>query len=252
MSMTTPAIAPDMNAPQQSALSRVVNVFIAPNKAFLGLDRKASSWVVAWLITAVVSFAYIAVIDKKVGFDKVTETQIKMNQKAQDRLDKLTPEQKQQQIDLSTKITKGATYASPVLVLVIFVVIAAVLLGTFNFGFGASIRFGTMLAVVVFAYLPNLLKAVISMITLLAGADPEGWNIKNPIATNLGFLVDQSHAALYSLATSIDIFSLWIVVLMGIGVASVSKIKRGTAIGTMFGWYIVVCVVSAGFAGIFG
>lgn len=251
--MTTPAIAPDMNVPSQpSALSRIVNVFVAPSKAFVGLDRKASSMWVAFLLTVVVGYAYIAVMDKKVGFDKITETQIKMNAKAQDRLDKLPPEQRQQQIDLSTKITKGATYGSPVLALLVFVIIAGVLLATFNFGFGASIRFGTMLAVVIFAYLPNVLKALISMTTLLAGVDPDGWNVKNPIATNLGFLVDQSHSALYSLASSIDIFSLWIVVLMGIGVASVSKIKRGTAIATMFVWYAVVCVVAAGFAGIFG
>ena len=45
--MTTPALAPDMNVPPQpSPFQRVINTFIAPTKAFVGLDRGKNGW---WL-----------------------------------------------------------------------------------------------------------------------------------------------------------------------------------------------------------
>jgi Yip1 domain len=251
--MTSPAIAPDMNVPPQpSPIERVINVFIAPTKAFVGLQRKASSWWLPFLLIVIVSYAYVGVLDQKVGFDKISQNQIKQNQKAVDRLEKLTPEQRQQQYDLSAKITKYISYTSPVLALIIFAVIAGVLLATFNFGFGASIKFSTMFAVAVFAHLPNLLKAILTVVALMAGSDPDSFDIRNPIATNLGSVVGHGSGALYALASSIDIFSIWICVLMGIGIASVSKIKRGTALGVVFGWYVLISLVGVGWVAAFG
>src|ERR1051325_1398272 len=145
--MTTPAVSPHMNVPPQpSPFTRVLNVFIAPSKAFTGLDRNASSWWVPFLLIVVVSYAYVGMMDKKIGFDKVYENQIKINQKAQDNLEKAPPEQRQRQMEIGTKITKYASYGSPVLALIAFAVIAAILLATFNFGLGASIKFSTIWA----------------------------------------------------------------------------------------------------------
>jgi hypothetical protein len=251
--MTIPAISPEMNVPPQpSAVSRVINTFVSPSQAFVGLDRKASSWWLPFLLIVIVSFAYVGVMDKKIGFDKISENQIKLNPKAQDALDKLPADQRQQRIDLSTKITKGISYASPVLALIVFAVIAGVLLAAFNFGLGASIKFSTMWAITIFAHLPNLLKALITIAAMVAGMDPDGFDIRNPIATNLGAVVGHSSPALYSLASSIDLFSIWICLLTGIGVASVSKVKRGTAIGMVLGLYAVICLLAMGYSAVTG
>jgi len=251
--MTTPAIAPDMNVPPQpSPFSRVLNVFIAPSKAFVGLDRKASSWWLPYLLIVIVSYSYVGIMDTKIGFEKVYENQIKINQKAQDRLEKATPEQRQQQMDLGIKITKFASYGSPILALVVFAVIAGVLLATFNFGMGTSIKFSTMWAVTIFAHLPNLLKALLTIVALGAGMDPDGFDVNNPIATNPAALVGHSSPVLYSLASSIDVFSIWICIVTGIGIASVSKVKRGTAIGVVLGLYGVVILFGVAKAALLG
>jgi hypothetical protein len=76
--------------------------------------------------------------------------------------------------------------------------------------------------------------------------------LQNPVASNLGFLVDFSvHPALYALASSADIFTIWTTILIGIGFSCVSKAKRSTAIGVVLGWYILVTLLGAGIAAVF-
>lgn len=252
--MSTPAASPELNVPppQQSPVMRVVNVFVSPTKAFVGLERNASSWWLPFLLLIVVSYAYVGLMDKKIGFDKVSENQIKLNQKAVERLDKLSPEQRQQQMDLSAKITKYVSYGTPVLALIAFAVIAMVLLATFNFGMGASIKYSTIFAMTIFAHLPNVLKTVFICIAIAAGLDPDGFDVRNPIATNLGALVGHSSPVLNAVGSWVDIFTIWICILTGIGIASVSKVKRGTAIGVIFGWWVFLVLLSAGWTALFG
>lgn len=213
----------------------------------MDLKRK-SGWLVPFLLIAIVSVFFIWAVDTKIGFDKVTENQIKLNPKAMDRLDKLTPEQRQRQLNLSAKIAKYSSYASPVIALVVMLIIAGVYLGTFNFGMGAQLKFGTTLGVVMYAALPGVLKSLLAVVTLFAGIDPDGFMIQNPVATNLGALVDPTvHRTLFSLGTGLDVFTIWSLILTGIGFSCVSKVKRGAAMGVVFGWYIVYMLVAAGF-----
>jgi hypothetical protein len=50
---------------------------------------------------------------------------------------------------------------------------------------------------------------------------------------------------MYSLATGLDIFMIWTLVLTAIGFTCVSKIKTGTAYAVVFGWWIVLTVAGA-------
>ncbi len=244
-----PTPAPALE-PQPAGLSypaRIVNVFFAPSKTFTDLKRK-SGWLVPFLLIAMVSVFFVWAVDAKIGFDKVSENQIKMNPKAMDRFEKLSPQDRQKQLDLSAKITKYASYASPVFVLVIMLIISAVYLGTFNFGMGAQLKFGTTLAVVIYAGIPSVLKSLLAIVTLFAGVDPDGFMIQNPVATNLGALVDPTvHRTLFSIGSNLDIFAIWSLILTGIGFSCVTKVKRGPAMAVAFGWYLVYVLVAAGF-----
>jgi hypothetical protein len=51
---------------------------------------------------------------------------------------------------------------------------------------------------------------------------------------------------LYSLATAVDVFMIWTLVLTAIGFTCVSKVKSATAYGVAFGWWaILTLAVSA-------
>ena len=54
--------------------------------------------------------------------------------------------------------------------------------------------------------------------------DPEEFNLQNPLMFNVGaYLSPDSPAALRALGSSIDLFSLWIIVLLAIGVSSAAR-----------------------------
>jgi hypothetical protein len=44
----------------------------------------------------------------------------------------------------------------------------------------------------------------------------------------------------------IDIFVIWTLVLTAIGFTCVSKVKRGTALAIVFGWYVAFMVLIVG------
>jgi hypothetical protein len=250
--MTTPAIAPDMNVPPQpSPLSRIVNVFIAPTQAFAGLDKGKTGWWLAWLISTIVTLAFAFSVGKQVGWNQVVQNQIHNNQKMADQLEKAPPEQREKTAAMIGASFKFSFYGAPLLSLLITTILAAILLGTFNFGFGAAIRFKTMFAIVIYGFFPYVLHALISIVTLFAGVDPEGFRIENPAATNIAaFLGTGISPVIYRLASAIDIFNIWIIILLGIGVSMNSKVKRSNAILAVAVWYGLVILVQAGLAGL--
>jgi hypothetical protein len=229
-----------------SYAARIINVFFAPTKTFTDVKRK-SGWLVPFIIIAIFSLFFVWAVDTKIGFDKVTENQMKLNPKAMDRLESLSPEQRAKQLDMTAKITKYSSYGSPIVVLIVMLIIAAVYLGTFNFGLGAQLKFGTVLGVVMYAAIPGVLRTILAVATLFSGIDPDGFMMQNPVATNLGAFVDPTvHTTLYSIGSNLDIFAIWTLMLTGIGISCVSKVKRGTAIGVVFGWYLLYMLIAAG------
>ena len=234
-------------APTLSEGERLIDVFIAPSKTFCDLRRKAS-WFVPWLVLAVASWVFMGVVAQKVGFQQVTENEMRMVPKAQERMAQMPADRR----EIPVLITKASAFASPVLALVGYLIIAAVFMGTFNFVIGTEVPFSTSLAIVIYAQLPRIIRLVLAIISLFAGADPESFIFDNPVVSNPGFLVEAgAHPALYALASAFDIFTIWIIVLIGIGFACVSKVKRSTAIAVVFAWYALIILVKVGFTAAF-
>lgn len=244
---TATATPPLSSQPPLSEPARLMNVFVAPSKTFTDLNRKAN-WLAPFLIMTLLSFAYSYVISRQVTWKTVAENEIHSNPKAQERLEKLTPEQRDSNMALSLKITKGIGYVFPLLNLIWLLIVAAVLMATFNFGAGAEVKFSRALSVLMYASLPGLIKILIAIGVMYApGFDPEGFHIKNPVATNPGAFFDPINSRfLYTLGSSIDIFMIWVLVLTAIGFACISNVKRSTSMIIVFGWYIVFALGSAG------
>lgn len=257
--MSTPAtpstnplpVSADETTPALSEGERLTNVFIAPSKTFTDLKRKAG-WFVPWLVLAIVTVAFVGVAGYKVGFRQMMENEMRLNPKAQERISQIPPERRDAAMAVSVTITKVRFFLRPVFLLVVFLIYAAILLATFNFGMGTQVPFGTCLSIVVYAQLPIAIRSLLAIVALLAGADPEGFLIDNPIASNLGYFVDaSSHLVLYTLASAVDIFVIWTIVLTGIGFACVTKLKKATTIGTVFAWYALFILIIMGVVAVF-
>ena len=138
------------------------------------------------------------------------------------------------------------SYIFPTFTLLIWLLIALFLWATFKVGVGANVSYGTSLGIVVYSGLPLSLKVVLATLSVLAGMNPESFSFQNPLASNPGYFMNPTDGVfMYSLATGLDIFMIWTLVLTAIGFTCVSKIKTGTAYAVVFGWWIVLTVAGA-------
>jgi hypothetical protein len=247
--MSSAAVPPPQPEPL-SEVERVVDTFVAPSKAFTDLRRRAN-WLVPFLLLILATEALVFVAGKKVGFEKITENSLILQPKAAARLDQLSPDERARQLQKITSITSISSYMSPAIVLVFLLIVAAVLLASFNFGTGTQLTFNQCAAVVMYASLPGVIKSLLAILALAVGSG-ETFTFQNPLASNLSSLVDPSSHFLYSIAINADLFTLWTLVLTGLGFACLTKLKRGTCMGIVFGWWVVwvlgVSGISAAFA----
>ncbi|HZU30258.1 MAG TPA: YIP1 family protein, partial [Candidatus Angelobacter sp.] len=164
---------------------------------------------------------------------------------------RLTPEQRAQNTAIRVAFTKGTFYASPLLSLLFGIITAAVLLAIFNFILGAEVTFSRALAVTFYSGLPFIISSILLIISFLASSDPNTIDISgNPMPTNPGFFLDpEGNKALYSLASALDIFKIWFVILLGLGFATAStnrKPSTSTGIATVFVCYGILVLIGMG------
>ena len=246
-----PTPTPDAQPAALSEPARLLDVFIAPSATFTDLRRSAAWWA-PFLISVVVSVIFVAVVDQKVGFSKVVENQFRAQPKQAERIERLPADQREQAMQRQVSVTKAISYGFSMLMLIWYVMVALVLLATLKFGFSADVKFKTLFALVIYSSLPGILKALLSMLSLVAGVSGDAFTFQNPVATNPGYFIDPaSSPVLYSLLTSLDVFTIWTLVLAAIGITCISKVKPGAAFGIVFGWFVVVVLVGVGFAAAF-
>jgi hypothetical protein len=227
---------------------RLIGVFFAPSKTFTDLRRNASWWA-PFLIITLFSMLFVTVVDQKVGFYKVAENLIQLQPKQAERLDSMPTDQRQKAMQLQATITKVISYAVPVIALILYAVFAAILYATLKFAASADIKYKTLFALVVYTRLPELLMSILAMLSLLAGVSSDGFNIQNPVATNAGYFIGpEGSAVLRALLSPLDVFVIWTLILTAIGITCISKVKRGTAFGVVFGWFVVVVLFRVGLA----
>ena len=247
---TTPAIAPE--APQAPApinqLGRLIGVFFSPKATFEDIALQPS-WVVPVVIMMILGLGVAFVMNQKVDWRDVASKRIEESPRAAN----LSAEQKQQQIEMSAKISPGIAYgfgvAWPILQALI---VGGTLLLAYNVIGGANARFGTSLGIASHAFFPWILYSLL-FILILYLKTPGTVDLENPIATNVGaFLPESTPKALMALGRSIDIFSIWTLLLISIGFAAVNPKKlKGKALSIAIAVWAVYVALKMGGAWIF-
>ena len=254
--MTTAPVLPASPAPtpQSATLSegaRIANTFVAPSKTFTDLRRSASWWG-PWLLISIFSVIFIYAMGRQVGFEQISRNQVAHSSRAE-QFEKLPADQQAKQIQLSSKIIRYFAYGSPLMILFYFLISTLVLWTTFKIAAGAETTFGQAYAIVMYASLPGIVGAILGIVSLFAGVDPEGFDVNNPVGTNLAYYLDPASTGkfVHGMASALDVITIWTIVLLGIGFASTSKVKRSTAITIVAAWYLVYKLAASGLAAAF-
>lgn len=238
MSTTGVPSLPESTTSGLSEPQRILYTFTAPTATFEDIRRNASWWV-PWLLISIVSLLFVFAVDRKIGWDQVVQNEIQKNPKTVEQYDKMNPDQRDRALNIQTTITRIMAYAYPIMTLIYFAVIAGLLLLLFNFGFGARLGFSRMMAIVTYGSLPLIVSSLLTVIIIFAGIDPEGFDIRNPVATNPGYFVEPSQRFLSGFLMAFDVIGIWIIFLIATGIAANSKVKRTTAFIAIFVAYFL-------------
>jgi Yip1 domain len=169
-----------------------------------------------------------------------------MSPKQSARLDNLPADQRERQMEGRTTGTRIISYVFPAITLIIWLMIATALFATFKLVAGADVSFKVSLAIVIYAALPLILKSLLALISVAAGISPDSFSFQNPVATNPGyFMTPANNVFLYGVASALDIFMIWTLVLTALGFTCVSKVKSGTSYAIVFGWWAVFTLLGA-------
>ena len=134
-------------------------------------------------------------------------------------------------------------------------VIAVVLMGLMNWLGGAGVSFRQAFSVTSYAFLPSAISSILALVVMLL-KNPEDFDLQNPLPANLGaFLSPQDTPKwLHALASSFDLFSFWLMLLLALGfsVASGKKLKFGKALTLILVPWALVVLIKMGVAGLQG
>jgi hypothetical protein len=238
------ATIPAPAAEPQAAISpfgRIIGVLFSPKATFEDIARKPS-WLLPVLISTVLGIASTVVLNQRMDWRDYITQQIEKSPRAAN----MPAEQKEKQVEISAKVTVYIVYLAGAIGSVCFaVILGAVMMLAYNLLVGAGASFSQSLGIAAHSLVVGIVSTPIFLLVLLlrpkGTIDPE-----NPVATNLAaFLPEESAKWLLTLCKSIDVFTIWILLLIAIGFAAVNpkKLKGGKAYIVAFSVWGVVVVV---------
>lgn len=169
----------------------------------------------------------------------MAETQMQARPKQVERMDSMPAAERAHAMQIAAKFTAVISYAIPIVLLLFILIFSAIDFGALKVAGGSDVRFGKVYAVMIYGGLPGVLKSILGIIALLAGASPDSFNLQNPIGSSLAYYLNPADSAfLYAIASQLDVFLIWSLVLTAIGFTYICKVKKGTAYAIVFGVWI--------------
>jgi len=241
-------------------LARLTGTLLSPGETFADVNRKPT-WIAPMIIAIATVLASTFFFQWRVhpDWDSIMRNQIKKRMERSNQ--SLTEEQMQQQVAFSKSIAKFFPIIGAIVTPIIYVILA----GIFALGLmfiQAKTTFKKILSVVAWSCAAvGIIATVVTMASLMV-RDEEGLRSIDPtqsagiVPSNLAvFLPSTASAVIKAVAASLDIFTIWILILMSIGFASIAgsrKIKTGNTATVVFGFWAVYVLLKIGWAAAFG
>jgi hypothetical protein len=231
-----------------SGFARIVGVFFEPGKTFEDIGKRPK-WFLPLLIIVLSTIAFTTVLGQHIGWDHIVRQQVESSSRAA----QLSAEQREQQIAVGARMAPIFGFATVIFIPLGYVITSGILLAMTAMMSG-GLKFKQVFAVVCHSGLPGVIFAILGVVVMFM-KKPEDFNINNPLMFNAGAFMDPQSTSkfVYSLATSIDLFSFWMIFLIATGLkaAAGKRLSFGGALtAVVVPWAIYVFCKSA-LAGVF-
>ncbi len=242
-------------------LGHLTGVFFSPSEAFPKIIRESSvltALVLPMLLMAVVMGISAVLPLHRIGTEEMARRQFEPLVEAGWMPREAANQQIAQAADPAratrTKVMQGVW--TGVTMIVVLLIVAGVF-KLFAMMMGREAAFRPLLSVISYAYLAISLIQLPVFAASLYLKNPDEINIYNPVMSNLGALVGLiapgMNKFVTGLASWIDLFGIWRIILLAIGCAAVAtKMKSGTAAIPHIILYAIIAVLFSAFAGLMG
>lgn len=233
---------PTPAAPEKaSLLDDFMDIFYAPSSVFARREN-ASFWVPLLIVSVLLGLAFFANRDL---MEPIMEAEMERSMAASGQ--QLTPEQMEAARRFTTGIGSVTAFLfPPIAILMIGVVVWGV--GKF---FDARQTLNAALVVAAFSYVPRVVEGIVNRVQGLI-VDPSTLDHRYSLSLGPGRFFDPDTASpvLLGLVGRLDVFTLWVTVLIAIGLAVTGKISRGkAAIAAAIVWLVGALPTVAGALG---
>ncbi len=216
-------------ANEPGIFEKIFNVFVAPQKTFESVDRKPD-WLVPMAIVVIIAIFYSIMIMPIAMNEGMDKQRVKMEERG------MSPDEIDRAMEMGKKfgnvfgIVGGSV--GPILYLLL---IAGLFLFIGNTILAGQTTYTRMLSVVSYT---SLIGSVGSLILLPLILSKKTMEVSFSLASFLS--VESSESFLYQLLKKIDFFTIWQIIVAGIGFAIIYKFTTKKGIAAIAGLYIVI------------
>jgi hypothetical protein len=244
-----PDVNPSETATTPSTLgSRLVDIFVSPGEVFDGLkgaQKSTGNWLVPLILGIVISIVTIFVIFSQPTIQQqMIDTQHHQMEK-QVLAGKMTQEQMSQAESMIPKPGSliwnifgivGATIVTAIIILLVALIVW--LIG--RFVFKAPVKYRLLLEMTGLSYMVMVLGSALSILTILA--------LDSLYATpSLAIVIKEYNvdSSIHKLLSQLNIFSIWFVALLGIGLAKICTVNVMKGVIWTLGIFVVFVLAVA-------
>lgn len=235
------------------SLKRLVGVLFAPTDTFRAIAERPT-WAIGLAVLlalgAVLGFVAVDKLDVDAQRDLVRE-------QIEDRQG-LRGEELERQVDTVMGINERVMPFTPLIGTAFGVLAYLVMALLFMVGArlaDGEIDFRRSLATTVHGMVPQGVSGLIALPVVMSQetVDPESLQSGSFLTSNLGFLAPEDGSQVVEvLLASIDLFTIWSVVVLVIGFSVVARLSRGAATALVVGAWVLWIAVKIGLAAVFG
>lgn len=243
--MDSSAAPPEPVAPgSDSPVARVVGTFVAPARTFSSIAARPG-WVLPLLLATVLSVLATAVMLPRMDFEAAVREQIEA------RGETVSDERVERFVEAQKRFS-GLVYVWGALApTLISLLLAGIFWLSFK-AFGWDHTYKQSLGVTAHAYLPHCIAAILLIVFIMRLERFNPADLGDLVRSSPAFLVDrQANPVLHSLLQSLDVFSIWALVLLVIGYSIAAKISRGKAAAIVVSLWALYVLGKAGFTALF-
>ncbi len=227
-------------------LERLTGIFFSPLRTFADIARKHDWGLVPMLILILVGLAGNGVFLATHDVGEMAMVQMEESGK----MDEIPDEQ----LDTIMKVTKVTTKISMIVGAVVapplFAAIIAFLFLIIFKMFGADSTFGQTFTVVVYSWFIYIIKSFLFLILIMFKKVRTFDEMAYFVKSNVAAFVDPESVSkpLMALLSSIDLFTIWVIILMAIGLSAITKKSPYLTGAVVFSLWLVAVVAKVGLA----